>query len=269
MRLITFDPYRTLGLPGVVPMKPEEMFRRRAELQAADWLLFPEEWQLNALVYALRARVFPSVSSYRFGQDKIQFTRALWALSPESMPETLILPAGERGMEQALEQFSLPLVVKQPRASMGVGVHLVEERVHLRRLVQDLEVLYVQEYLEIERDLRVVWIGDAIVTAYWRVGGDGFHHNISRGGSESFEDIPQEPLRLVERIARALGIDHGGFDLAQAGGQWYFLELNVRFGNIALTRRGIRVEERILEYLERVTAPRGNHPDRPPFRAAG
>lgn len=266
MRLISFDPYRTLGIPGLTYLKPEEMFRRRAEIAEADWVLFPEEWQLNALVYALKVRVFPSVPSYRFGQDKVQFTRALWALCPERVPETLILPATPEAMARVWETLTFPLVVKQPRSSMGLGVHRVEERRDLTTLLPSLPVLYAQEYLEIQRDLRVVWVGDEVICAYWRTGGDGFHHNIARGGLEDYEGVPEEPLRLVAEVARHLGVDHGGFDLAEVRGHWYFIELNTRFGNAGLGRLGIDLGARILSHLRAHSSP-GDHPGHPPLDA--
>lgn len=265
-RLVSFDPYQTLGMAGVTPMKPEEMFRRRAEVAAADWVLFPEEWQLPALVYALKCRIFPSVPSYRLGQDKVQFTRALWALVPEHVPDTLILPATPEGAEQALEHFWLPLVVKEPRSAMGVGVHRVESRRELLALLPRLSLLYAQEHLDIDRDLRVVWVGEGVAAAYWRVGGDGFHHNLARGAAVDFGDVPPEPLALVARVATALGIDHGGFDLARVGSHWYFLEVNLRFGNAGLRQAGVRTAPLILDYLAARTPQ--DDPNLPPFGVA-
>ena len=267
IRLVSFDPLRTLDIPGVSTMKPDEMFRRRDEVAAADWVLFPEEWQLNALAYALHARIFPSMPSYRFGQDKVQFTRALWALCPKHAPTTLILPATEESVTRVVDELDFPLVVKRPRSSMGVGVYKVNERRDLLNLLPRLEVLYAQEYLDIDRDLRVVWVGDEVVSAYWRTGGDGFRHNIACGGEADFDDVPPLALELVAQVANGLGIDHGGFDLAQVGGHWYLLELNLRFGNTALRCVGVSLAPLILRYLERCTDPRGN-PGRPPFGIA-
>jgi ribosomal protein S6--L-glutamate ligase len=91
--------------------------------------------------------------------------------------------------------------------------------------------------LPIDRDLRVVWIGDEVVADYWRVS-DGFHNNISRGGEADFSAIPNAAIALVQRLARGMGIDHAGFDLACVDGHWYAIEANVRFGNDALRANG-------------------------------
>jgi len=63
MKLISFDPLRTLAMPGVRFVKPEHWLREREALQDADWVLFPEYWQVNALHYGLKARIFPSLAS--------------------------------------------------------------------------------------------------------------------------------------------------------------------------------------------------------------
>jgi ribosomal protein S6--L-glutamate ligase len=78
-----------------------------------------------------------------------------------------------------------------------------------------------------------------VLAAYWRIGGDGFHTNISRGATESFDDIPPAALALVTHVARALGVDHAGFDVAMVGDHPYLFELNTLFGNEVINRAGV------------------------------
>ncbi|MCB1785026.1 MAG: hypothetical protein KDJ33_02165 [Gammaproteobacteria bacterium] len=257
MRLLSFNPYRTLGLPGVGYVKPEQMFDQRQRVLDADVVLFPESWQLNVLCYALRRRVFPSPASYDLGYDKIEMTRAFQAVAPQHVPRTLILPANANAVERVVDELGLPVVVKEPRSSMGRGVALLETVAALRDWTANSAVLYAQEYLPTEADLRVVWVGDRIIAAYWRRGGDGFHHNVACGGLADFDAIPPGALRLVEQVATALGIDHAGFDLILDGDHPWLLEFNVLFGNEALNRRGIKVEPAILDYLVRSGAASG------------
>ncbi|GAW91375.1 ATP-grasp domain-containing protein [Calderihabitans maritimus] len=254
MRLVTFDPFRTLGIPGVLYIKPEMIFSRRREIEEADWVLFPEYWQVNALVYGLKKRIFPSVSSYHLGHDKVEMTRALWAVFPEYVPHTLILPGGAESVEKILDEMTLPLVVKEVRSSQGRGVRLVETERELLAYAETNKILYVQERLPIDRDLRVVFVGEEVLTAYWRIGGEGnFYNNVARGARVSFEDIPEEVLRVVTTIARHFEINHAGFDVAFVDGRPYILEFNVLFGNQALRERKVPLEEKILEYLRKYT----------------
>jgi len=267
MNLVSFDPMRSLGIPCTGTFRPEDMFRYRDQVTAADYVLFPQSWQLNVLQYAWKLRAFPSYSTYDVGYDKVEMTRAFTAVAPEHCPRTLILPASPSGAEQAMEELGFPLVVKHPRSSMAQGVELVESRADLRAWIGTAEVLYAQEFLPSNEDLRVVWIGDQVVTAYWRRGGDGFRHNIAWGGELDFQGIPDSALELVTRVATALGIDHAGFDLAVIDGWPYLIELNCLFGHAGIKAQGIRLAPLILGYLERILRP-GSEPPPPVNRAA-
>jgi ribosomal protein S6--L-glutamate ligase len=262
MRLLSFNVYRSLGLPGVHYVKPEHLLRHRDAIRAADWVLFPETWQVNALLYAFKARIFPSPASYYVGYNKVEMTRALEVLVPDHLPRTLILPATAAAVAQVVDELSFPVVLKEPRNSMGRGVFLVESRAELLDHARRLEVLYVQECLPLEADLRVVYVGDRVVTAYWRRGGDGFHHNIAAGAEADFADVPEAAVAIVDRVARELGINYAGFDIAMVGGHPYFLELNLFFGYAALKARDIHLGPVLLDYLERLARP-GNEPPRP------
>lgn len=238
---VTFNPLRSLGVDAT-PLRPESFPDDPATLaavRAADLVLFPEGWQVNALHHALRKRIFPSVASQQLGASKVEMTRAFQALVPAHVPETAILPATEAGARTAVERFGFPFVVKQPRESQGRGVHKVDDARQLSQLLPTLDALYAQELLPIDRDLRICWVGDAVLAAYWRIGGDGFHTNISRGASESFDAIPPQALELVARVARALGVDHAGFDVAMVGDHPYLFELNTLFGNEVINRAGV------------------------------
>ena len=268
LRLVSFDVFRTLGVRGVMPIKPDEIFARVGDLRQADWVLFPEEWQLSTLVHALHCRVFPSMASYRFGQDKVQFTRAMMAINPARMPDTLILPPSPEAAQTAIDRFGFPFVVKRPKSSMGQGVYRIDKRAAIMDLLPSLDVLYAQECLDISRDLRVVWVGDRVVIAYWRENTEGFHNNIAQGGVADFAYVPQEPLDLVRFVATELGIDHGGFDLVEVDGHWMFLEVNVRMGNAGLKAAGIDLAAIIEDWLLRNT-PDEDGTDDDPLPLAG
>ncbi len=268
MRLISFNPYRSMGIPGVQYIKPEMIFRHKSDITEADWILYPEYWQVNSLVYGLKKRIFPNINTYHLGHDKVEMTRAFWAVCPENVPYTQIFPSTEVYIQQVLDEFTFPFVAKEVRNSMGQGVFLIEKKKDFLQYTQDNSVLYVQEYLPIKRDLRIVYLGDKVITAYWRIGIEGqFHNNVSKGGSISFEDIPEGAIKLVERIAAELGINHAGFDVAEVEGHFYFLEFNAMFGNQALLDQNLPVGKIIYEYLLRQDIdPR--EPDKPFPRAS-
>lgn len=257
MRFVSFDIFRTLGFPDTTVLKPDQFLRHRDQLTEADWVLFPEYWQLNALVHGLKCRVFPSVASYRIGHDKIEMTRAFQTVAPAHTPWTLIEPNGPEERERIWNTLSCPFVAKLPRASMGEGVWLIENRADWHRHCERTPVLYAQEYLPIDRDVRVVIVGKRVVTAYWRTQSDqGFYNNVARGGRIDRSPVPRVATDLALRLALELDVDHAGFDIALVGGYPFVLEFNRLFGNQGLGQ-GSELRAAILDYLAARTEPEG------------
>lgn len=264
MHLVSFDVFRTLGFPNTRTLKPEHFFRYQAELAGADWVLFPEHWQLNALIYGMGCRVFPSQASYLIGHNKIEMTRAFQAIVPENIPTTHILANTPANAERLWQEMLLPFVAKQAKSSMGEGVWLIEEREQWLTYLEKVDTLYVQEWLPINRDIRVVVVGDQVLAAYWRLQSDySFHNNVARGGSVDYSPVPGPALELALRVARTLSVDHAGFDIAMVGDRPYLLEFNRLFGNQGIPGGSTALREAILSCLEK-RGQRGHDPSRPP-----
>ena len=137
---------------------------------------------------------------------------------------------------------------------MGNGVFLIESQRDWQSYLALSPVIYAQEYLPIDRDLRIVWAGDRIVGGYWRIQSEqGFYNNIAKGGQVEDGILPSEAMALVERLATGLGIDHGGFDIAMVGHYPYVFEFNRIFGNQGLAGKQQAVDGAILDYLRRKT----------------
>lgn len=263
MRLVSFNVFRTLGFENTQYIKPNHFFAHKADIQAADWVLFPEYWQVNAVVYGLKSRIFPSLASYLIGHNKIEMTRAFEMVAPEYVPVTHIAPNTEIEAERVWELMDLPFVAKLPKASMGEGVWLIESRQDWLDYLQRSEVIYAQEYLPINRDIRVVIVGDQAVTAYWRCQSDrSFHNNVARGGTLDFGPVPAAAVELAQRVASALDVNHAGFDIAMVGEHPYLLEFNRLFGNQGVVGGGDILRNAIMSYLHsQSSAPIG--PDKP------
>lgn len=270
MRLITFDPFRTLGCPDVHYIKPAQLMNQREQLENADGILFPDYADIHLVSFALGKPVFPSLASYLLGFDKVEMTRAFQLSFPAHVPHTIMLPNEPRYQARILESMDFPFVAKLTRASMGEGVYLIEAEHDWHHYCSHTDMLYVQEKLDIDRDLRIVWIGDRIVHAYWRVAAPGaFHNNLAHGGSIELDNIPEAALNLVTSVATRFGIDYAGFDVAMVGGHPYLFEFNRLFGLEGLNRARINTGAIISEYLSRkwsgtgATQPTGDTPSGP------
>jgi ribosomal protein S6--L-glutamate ligase len=268
MKLVSFDALRTLNLPDTTYIKPELFYRELPLIRSVDWVLFPQYWQLNALLFAFGARIFPSHAAYLLGHDKVEMTRVFAAIAPQHIPETLIEANDADGAARAWERMVVPFVAKLPRASQGTGVFLIRARADWLRYLARTPVIYVQEYLPIDRDLRIVVVGRNVIGGYWRLqSAQGFHNNVARGGLVNRSPVPRPARELVLRLARTLGIDHAGFDVAMVVGHPYVLEFNRLFGNSGLQGGADRVSRAMLDYLRRGTLRDGpGKPSRPRTR---
>ncbi|WP_020682020.1 ATP-grasp domain-containing protein [Marinobacterium rhizophilum] len=265
MKLVSFDAFRTLRLPETNYIKPELFFTHLARVKEADWVLFPEYWQVNPVVFALKRRIFPSLASYLLGHNKIEMTRAFMSVAPEHVPWTLVAPNEPVSAEHLWQQMALPFVAKIPKSSMGDGVFLIENRADWQHYLNLTPSLYVQEFLPIDRDLRIVWVGDRVLGGFWRRQSEqGFHNNLSRGGQIDNSPLPRAAVELVRRLATALEIDHAGFDIAMVDGYPFVLEFNRLFGNRGLGAINHDIPGVILDYLQR--RARCDDPDDDPLR---
>jgi len=268
MLLVSFDPFRSAGIPNVTYIKPELIFKEKEKIQKASWILFPEYWQVNLLVYAWKKRIFPSINSYHLGHDKVEMTRAFQALVPEHLPYTLICLNNPGIKDRILEEFHFPFVAKEIRNSMGRGVHLINNNVELDKYLYENDILYIQEYLPIDKDLRVVYVGNQVVCAYWRVGRGSFKNNVSQGAKIEFSPVPRKIIDLVEKTAITLGINYAGFDLAVMDEHVYFFEFNVLFGNQALIKANVPLAKFIYDYINEADAPEPPRPWLPTIKAS-
>ena len=249
-KIISFDIYRSLGMPNTCFVKPEAVFKNVSSLQDADWIVFPPYHLVNLMAYVFQKPVFPSINTYHLGFDKVQMTRAFMLQFAANTPHTLIYPAENYYIDVILDQMTFPFVVKEVRNSQGRGVFLIENKKEFIKFAERNEILYVQEYLEIDRDLRVVWVGDRVVLAYWRIGQEGmFLNNVAAGGHIDYENIPEEALLLVKTVCQKLHLNYAGFDVAVSNGSYYLLEYNLFFGTQALNEKKIALGPIIYQYL--------------------
>jgi ribosomal protein S6--L-glutamate ligase len=265
MAWISFDIFRTLGFDNTKQLKPEQIFKHRDEIGSADWVLYPEYWQLNALIYGLKARVFPSQASYLLGHNKVEMSRAFEMVAPANTPHTEIRANTPSNADELWDLMLLPFVAKLPKASQGSGVWLIQDRADWRAYVEKTDVLYVQEYLPINRDIRVIIIGDTVVSAYWRLQSDqGFYNNVAKGGVIDQSPVPAQAVNLALHLAQSLNIDHAGFDIAMVGDHPYVFEFNRLFGNQGIEGGEQKLREAIIDYLHRKQEPTGpNYPKAP------
>ena len=224
---------------------PQEL---REEILNAERVYYPGP-VYSQILQAVGIAVFPR-NYYHFLGNKIAQTD-LFNLLEISHPKTRIY-YGRSPLERIERDFSYPLIAKTPvGSSRGEGVFLVPSREKLGEYLRTHNPAYIQEYLPIGRDLRVVVLGGDIAHAYWRIHMQGeFRNNISRGGSFSFEDIPPEALDFAVLVARRCGFDEVGLDICEYRGNYCVLEANMVFGHEGFRKKGLDIHQVIAKSID-------------------
>jgi ribosomal protein S6--L-glutamate ligase len=225
----------TLGVrPNFSDYAPEH----KMMIRSAPVIYYPSAFYAD-LFDAMGKRTFPSYHTYKFAQDKIKQT-ALFDMLGIAHPRTRVF-YGRRQKASILKHFTLPLIAKVPRGSaLGRGVYLVRTSAELDRYCQSQSAAYIQEYLPIDRDMRVVVIGNQVAHGYWRITPKGgYRSNVAAGGRIDLSPLPGQALDLALRTARDCGWDDVGVDICEHKGSLYVLEANMKYGREGFRQAGI------------------------------
>jgi ribosomal protein S6--L-glutamate ligase len=223
--------------------------QERAMILNSPKIYFPSTLYAE-LFLVIGKNTFPSFQTYQFAQDKIKQT-ALFHVAGISHPRTRVF-YGKRQKKNIMAYFDLPLIAKEPRGSaLGRGVSLIRSADELDRYCQNQGPAYIQEYLPIDRDLRIVVVGRKVIHAYWRVAPVGeFRNNISAGGRIDFAAVPQEALDLALHTAQVCRWDDVGLDICEHKGTFYVLEGNMKYGREGFKKAEIDYEHLMLDLIQ-------------------
>jgi len=224
---------------------PEELQR---EILLAEKICYPGPVYCEIL-QAAGLDVFPR-NYYYFLGNKIAQTD-LFNLLAVPHPRTGIYYGRERS-GKIPGDFDYPFIAKTPTgSSQGEGVFLIRRPEELSQYLKTHNPAYIQEYLPIERDLRVVVIGGKLVHAYWRIHVEGdLRNNVSQGGTISFDDIPAAALDFAVEAARRCCFDEVGLDICEHAGKYYVLEANMVFGQEGFRKKELDIHQIIANLFD-------------------
>lgn len=210
----------------------------RALIRMAEKIYYPSTFYAD-LFDAMGKKTFPSYHTYKCVQDKIKQT-ALFTMLNIPHPRTHVF-YGKRQKATIDHAFQYPFIAKTPRGSaMGRGVYLIRNTADLKTYLEHNSPAYIQEYLPISRDIRVVVIGSRVVHAYWRLAPeDDFRSNVAVGGSIRLNDVPDQAIDLASRTAAACGWDDVGIDICIHDNEYFVLEANMKYGKEGFRVAGI------------------------------
>lgn len=231
---------RSASIPSISPpADPNRLTREEVEaIGRADRIYYPNPIYEDVL-RALGKPTYPG-NYYHFMGNKIVQTQ-LFTLLEVPHPRTRIYYKKDRG--RILGDFTPPFVAKIPvGSSRGEGVFLIQREEELDGYLKETPVAYIQEYLPIDRDLRVVLLNFRPVHAYWRIAAQGeFRNNVSRGGKISFERVPEKGLEFASWAAERCGFQEVGLDVCLHRGSFFVIEANMFYGHKGFEMAGLHI----------------------------
>ncbi|MDA9556485.1 hypothetical protein N9R79_03145 [Vibrio sp.] len=136
-----------------------------------------------------------------------------------SIPKTYIHYDVDEGRE-FLESTTYPKIVKRsygPSNYGGFFVHKVDNEAEAKALFEEKQYfpIYMQDFVPMMGDIRVMLIGHKPVCAFWRRAPEGeWLTNTSQGGSMDYQDVPAEALELAIASSKAANAEYWAADIA-------------------------------------------------------
>ncbi len=135
-----------------------------------------------------------------------------------------------------LEAADYPKIIKKsygPSNYGGYFVHKVDSFAEAKSLLQQKKYypVYVQEFVPMLADIRVMVVGHTPMCAFWRRPPEGeWLTNTSQGGTMDYQQVPQEALEIAVNASKAANAEYWACDIALGeDGKFRILECATAF----------------------------------------
>ncbi|MDY0401858.1 hypothetical protein [Sulfurovum sp.] len=176
----------------------------------------------------------PSLDTQFANKSKENVTRFAWKYDIP-VPKTYIFYDKAKAAA-FIEDTSYPKIIKKsygPSNYGGYFVHKVESREEAKALFAQKKYYpqYLQDFIPMAADVRVMLIGHKPVCAFWRRPPEGaWLTNTSQGGTMDYMDVPKELLDLAVRVSKAANAEYWACDVAVGkDGRYRILECATAF----------------------------------------
>ncbi len=119
-----------------------------------------------------------------------------------------------------LKNTDYPKIIKKsygPSNYGGYFVHKVDSFEEAMQLLQEKKYypVYVQQFVPMQADIRVMLVGHKPLCAFWRRPPEGeWLTNTSQGGSMDYQNVPQEALDIAVAASKAAKAEYWACDIA-------------------------------------------------------
>ena len=163
-------------------------------------------------------RFIPSMDTQFSNKSKENVTRFAWKYDLP-IPKTYVY-YNHKNADKFLQKCEYPKIIKKsygPSNYGGYFVHKVDDYKEARDLLDDKKYhpQYMQDFVPMEADIRVMLIGHKPVCAFWRRAPEGeWLTNTSQGGSIDYNDVPKNVLDLAVEVSKAAKAEYWACDVA-------------------------------------------------------
>ncbi|MEA3455968.1 MAG: hypothetical protein U9R26_05635 [Campylobacterota bacterium] len=176
----------------------------------------------------------PSLDTQFSNKSKENVTRFAWKYDIP-IPKTYIFYDKEKA-DKFIGKTRYPKIVKKsygPSNYGGYFVHKVDSAQEAKTLLAKKKYypVYMQDFVPMEADVRVMLIGHKPVCAFWRRPPEGeWLTNTSQGGSMDYQKIPKELLDLAVKVSKDANAEYWACDIAVGrDGKYRILECATAF----------------------------------------
>ncbi|MEI3605837.1 RimK family alpha-L-glutamate ligase [Pseudogracilibacillus sp. SE30717A] len=229
-----------------------------------DYVVFTDkDIYLAKQLELLGLPVFNASRAIEISDDKI-LTYQYLSARKLPIPKTIISPKtygltireDELFLNQVMNVFSFPFIIKEAFGSFGEQVYLVHNEEELKKVSENISnrPFVFQEFIESSygKDIRVQVVGDKVVAAMIRTAQDDFRANVTSGGTMQ----PYQPTKLEQEVAikatKAIGAGFAGVDLLFGKNNTPIIceiNSNAHLRNL-LDCTGINAADDIIHYIE-------------------
>jgi glutathione synthase/RimK-type ligase-like ATP-grasp enzyme/Txe/YoeB family toxin of Txe-Axe toxin-antitoxin module len=179
-------------------------------------------------------RFIPSMDTQFSNKSKENVTRFCWKYDIP-IPKTYIFYDRAKGYD-FVAKAKYPKIIKKsygPSNYGGYFVHKADSAQEAKKLfdTKKYHPMYIQDFVPMEADVRVMLIGHKPVCAFWRRAPEGeWLTNTSQGGSMDYMDVPKELLDLAVSVSKAANAEYWACDVAVGkDGKYRILECATAF----------------------------------------
>lgn len=162
------------------------------------------------------------------GDEKIT-QMVKFAVNNIPIPKTIIFSkvSFKKNKDIIENEVTYPCVLKT-NGSKGEAVWKINSEEELESKIKEIDedLMFIQEFVENQYDVRVLLFDEKVLGAIERRSNDGFYNNVGKGGTAVETKISDEERELSIRAMRSLGLNFGGVDFIRTDKGIVFFEVN-------------------------------------------